>query len=34
MDAIEFFKERDRMCKSFDGDCRKKYWLKEVEDDD
>lgn len=21
MDAVEFFEERDRMCKSFDGDC-------------
>lgn len=30
MDAVEFFEEYDRMCNSFGGDCRKKYWLKEV----
>ena len=31
MDAVEFFEEHDRMRKSFGGDCRKKYWLEEVE---
>ena len=31
MDAVEFFEEHDRMCNSFGGDCRKKYWLEEVE---
>ena len=34
MGAVEFFEEHDRMRKSFGGDCRKKYWLEEVEDDD
>ena len=34
MDAVELFEEHDRMRKSFGGDCRKKYWLEEVEDDD
>lgn len=33
MDAVELFEKHDRMCNSFGDDCRKKYWLEEVEDD-
>lgn len=32
MDAVELFEEHDRMRNSFGGDCRKKYWLEEVEE--
>lgn len=36
MDAVEFIVTHDRMCKSFNGccNCRKMYWIEEVEEDD